>query len=324
MSRRLSSIAAGKIAARSAFMRTVGFLGQLSGLAPSLTGFMMAVLTGGEQAVQRVLRSLVQPHSLSLYLCMLIPIISDAAMWLFWHFDQMAAEEREGGFQFGPKTRFQQVLVEGTLFSESLKALQQELFPLIQERLLPALSVGFAASVAEEFGWRGFMQEQLFRRGYSNAQTAALTAVSHMAFHALPNLLLTSDMLQGGGGKLSWQLVLPTTLLLVPHTVTHTFLFIQSRGSLLPGLLFHTVMVASAFCMHGPMSQEQGWEKNMFYALCSFILLQLLNYPLFWWMSRHSMRGSEVVQEREAEEQEHLQHSQEGWSRRQLQHAHAE
>jgi membrane protease YdiL (CAAX protease family) len=113
----------------------------------------------------------------------------------------------------------------------------------ISARIGPAIGIGLTAALFEEFGWRGFLLPQLQQR-YSPLVSALLVG---LVWGGIWHLYADYFALGNRGWWAVALLLVQAPLLLTAHSVMLTWVYNNTRGSMLLCVLFHFAISSSAF-----------------------------------------------------------------------------
>ncbi len=112
----------------------------------------------------------------------------------------------------------------------------------ITEKIGPAIGIGLTAAVFEEFGWRGFLLPQLQQRYRPLVSALLVGLIWGGIWH------LYADYF--GIGNRGWWAVplilVQAPVLLTAHSVLLTWVYNNTRGSMLLCVLFHFAISSSA------------------------------------------------------------------------------
>jgi membrane protease YdiL (CAAX protease family) len=157
----------------------------------------------------------------------------------------------------------------GIIFASGLVAFLLGWSPAVQIRIPSASQLIFnfflvvIVAVLEELGWRGYALPKLLR--YRSPLTSALI------------IGIVAGVLHIGLGLVAGRPWLPTFLVPVVFSVTWTWLFIHTQGSLAMAMLFHfAIDYAPQFVLDAPLPIAQGLWAQAIVSLAVALGLTLL------------------------------------------------
>ena len=224
---------------------------------------------------------------------------SIAGIFLIWYMGGRAGLrelwKRTILFKFGWKLYLAIFLLPLLVFVIQLGVQLMRGRALTQSGLLthPSRLIGFTiqillgGAIAEEFGWRGFVLDQLFKRW--NVGVASLILGIFWAFWHLP-LFFIPDTIQASRGNVVKEFPV-FALLIVSLAVLFSWVYINTNRSLFAVLLFHTVFdwinTFSGTMMNGDIIDR------LVHAVTFTVLAAVV---LIWWnLNRQpTMVGNEV------------------------------
>lgn len=224
---------------------------------------MISLLIDGEEGFQRVLRRFTARHHWALWLVMLVPWMAGATLFAVWR--SMDGKD----YAFVPTDLLQYVV--------------------------PGVTAGVTAAIAEEIGWRGFLLPRLMT--YMGAFRASLVVgfVSTL-WHAAPFVLGVP-----GVGRAAGALLLPVSAFsLIPISLVQTWLHVKGRGSLALAVGYTVSSTAAFHVFHAPLHVGTD-ESRVYFSFWELVLANLFALPFYLMLQAAYNRRRRLVESQEGE-----------------------
>ena len=136
--------------------------------------------------------------------------------------------------------------------------------------LLLFFIVACLLAAGEEFGWRGYALDRLEAR-FSAVASSLLLGVIWWAWH-IPIFGVVGGF-SGSENAYAWQFVIWYFIVVVTYSVLFTWIYNNTRGSILAVILFHAILNVSDIAIVSVSSQVPRYSIPYFYAITVLVAI---------------------------------------------------